>query len=131
MIATDWLELTNGCLCCSVKSDFVAALEGLLEQKRNKFDYILIETTGLANPGPVAASLWTDAELESAICLDAIVTVVDAKNILRHLELDKTGIVTETNEAQQQLAYADLVLLNKVIAGFVMGLSLMLDRSGE
>ena len=112
-MATDWLELTNGCLCCSVKSDFVAALEGLMQQRRDRFDYILIETTGLANPGPVATSLWTDAELESAICLDSIITVVDAKNILRHLEIEKTDLKV-TNEAQQQLAYADLILLNKV-----------------
>lgn len=83
MIATDWLELANGCLCCSVKSDFVAALEGLMERGRGRFDYVLVETTGLANPGPVATALWTDTELESSICLDAIVTVVDAKNIFR------------------------------------------------
>ena len=111
MIATDWLELSNGCLCCSVKSDFVSALEGLMGTRRDRFDYILIETTGLANPGPVAASLWTDTELESAIRLDSIITVVDAKNITRHLELDIYH--TQTNEAQQQLAYADLILLNK------------------
>lgn len=76
--AEEWVELANGCLCCSVKSDFVAALEGLM-LKRDKFDYILIETTGLADPGPVAAALWTDDELEAAVHLDAIVTVVDAK----------------------------------------------------
>ena len=79
--------------------------------RRDRFDYILIETTGLANPGPVAASLWTDTELESAIRLDSIITVVDAKNITRHLELDIYH--AQTNEAQQQLAYADMILLNK------------------
>lgn len=89
----------------------VKALESLMQQ-RSKFDYILIETTGLANPGPVAAALWTDAELESSICLDAIVTVVDSKNILRHLhEKRKHGIV---NEAQQQVAFADIILINKI-----------------
>lgn len=109
--ATDWLELANGCLCCSAKSDFVAALEGLMIQKRDRFDYILIETTGLADPGPVATSLWTDTALQASICLDAIVTIADAKNILRHLQTTQ-----ETSfEAQRQLAYADLVLLNKVI----------------
>lgn len=60
----EWVELTNGCLCCSVKDDFVNALESLMLQQ-TPFDYILIETTGLANPGPVASALWTDEELEA------------------------------------------------------------------
>jgi G3E family GTPase len=88
----------------------VQALEALMMQ-RERFDYVIIETTGLANPGPVAAALWTDAAIESSVCLDAIVTVVDAKNILRHLrEVRPAGAV---NEAQQQVAFADVVLLNK------------------
>lgn len=67
---------------------------------------------GLADPGPVAAALWTDAELGSAVCLDSIVTVVDARNIRRQLAEDRPqGAV---NEAQQQIAYADIILLNKV-----------------
>ena len=107
----DWVQLENGCICCSVKNDMVQALEGLLRQ-RDKFDYVIIETTGLANPGPVAAALWTDAQLESSICLDAIVTVVDAKNISRHFfEVLENGAV---NDAQQQVAFADIVLLNKI-----------------
>jgi len=107
----DWVQLENGCICCSVKNDMVQALEGLLLQ-RDKFDYIIIETTGLANPGPVAAALWTDAELESSICLDAIVTVVDSRNVLRHLKEERPDAVV--NEAQQQIAFADVVLLNKI-----------------
>ena len=63
----EWVELTNGCLCCSVKDDFVNALESLMLQQ-SAFDYILIETTGLANPGPVASALWTDEELEAGVC---------------------------------------------------------------
>lgn len=106
----DWVELNNGCLCCSVKNDLVAALESLMD-KKDKFDYILIETTGLANPGPVAAALWTDTELEAGVCLDGIVTVVDGRNIRQQL-LD--GDREEINDAQQQVAYADVVLLNKV-----------------
>mmetsp|Transcript_3340 Transcript_3340/g.8417 ORF Transcript_3340/g.8417 Transcript_3340/m.8417 type:complete len:549 (+) Transcript_3340:1-1647(+) len=107
----EWVELSNGCLCCSVKDNFVQALEALMG-KRNKFDYILIETTGLANPGPVATALWTDPELEAGVCLDAIVTVVDGHNIQRQLEAEKTdGAV---NEAQQQIAYADVVMMNKM-----------------
>ena len=83
-----------------------------LPQQRECFDYILIESTGLCNPGPVAAALWTDAELESGVCLDAIVTVADAKLIRRQLsEPRPEGAV---NEAQQQVAFADVVLLNKV-----------------
>lgn len=93
----------------------VKSLEALLQQ-RTKFDYIIIETTGLANPGPVAAALWTDEELESGLCLDAIVTVVDAVNIKRHIqetsEEDKSKKLT--NEAQRQIAFADVILLNKL-----------------
>jgi G3E family GTPase len=107
----DWVQLENGCICCSVKNDMVQALEGLLLQ-RDRFDYVIIETTGLANPGPVAAALWTDAELESSICLDAIVTVVDARNVLRHLNEERPD--GGVNEAQQQVAFADVVLLNKI-----------------
>jgi G3E family GTPase len=107
----DWVQLENGCICCSVKNDMVQALEGLLLQ-RDRFDYVIIETTGLANPGPVAAALWTDAELESSICLDAIVTVVDSRNVLRHLKEERPD--GSVNEAQQQIAFADIVLLNKI-----------------
>jgi G3E family GTPase len=60
----EWTELENGCICCSAKNDMVKALEALMQQ-RSRFDYVLIETTGLANPGPVAAALWTDEQLES------------------------------------------------------------------
>lgn len=109
---TDWVELENGCICCSVKNEMVKALESLLQQ-RTRFDYIIIETTGLANPGPVASALWTDAELESSLCLDAIVTVVDAVNISRHLDTPNAE-KGQANEAQRQLAYADIILLNKL-----------------
>ena len=68
---------------------------------------------GLADPGPVAAALWTDDELEAAVHLDAIVTVVDAKNIERQLQEPCSG--DAANEAQKQIAYADTVLLNKVV----------------
>lgn len=88
----------------------VQALESLLQQ-RDRFDYLLIETTGLANPGPVAAALWTDEELESSVCLDAIVTVVDAKHIAQQLSDPRPE--GSVNEAQQQVACADIVLLNK------------------
>jgi len=118
----EWLELANGCLCCSMKGELVAGLEGLLKQ-RHRFDYILIETSGLANPGPVAAALWTDAELEAGVQLDGIVTVADARHLPRQLAAAPAthedgsgggGGISGPNEAQQQLAYADVVLLNKV-----------------
>lgn len=108
----DWVELENGCICCSVKNEMVKALESLLQQ-RTRFDYIIIETTGLANPGPVAAALWTDAELESSLCLDAIVTVVDAVHIGKHIN-NLNEELGEANEAQRQIAFADVILLNKL-----------------
>ena len=67
----EWVELTNGCLCCSVKDDFVNALESLMLQQ-TPFDYILVETTGLADPGPVASALWTDDELEAGAYVRAM-----------------------------------------------------------
>eukprot|EP00210_Caulerpa_lentillifera_P001515 g1453.t1 len=111
---TDWLEFANGCICCSVKSDFVTGLEGLLQCGKNRFDYVFIETTGLANPGPIASALWTDVELESSVFLDSIITVVDSMNIVRQLNRMPVEGASRANEAQQQLAYADLILLNKV-----------------
>jgi G3E family GTPase len=107
----DWIQLENGCICCSVKNDMVKALESLLQQ-RQQFDYILIETTGLANPGPVAAALWTDPNLEAGVCLDSIVTVVDAKHIRK--QLDDPRPDGAVNEAQQQVAFADIIILNKI-----------------
>lgn len=107
----EWIELTNGCMCCSVKNDFVVALEALLGRK-DGFDYIVIETTGLANPGPIAAALWTDDEVEARVHLDSVVTVVDALNINRQLHEQRPG--GAVNEAQLQIAYADLVILNKL-----------------
>ena len=107
---SDWVELENGCICCSAKNDLVLSMERLLQQ-RDRFDYIIIEGTGLMDPGAVAAALWTDDEMQAgSICLDAIVTVVDAKNILKHLD-DARG---QSNHAQKQVAYADVLLLNKV-----------------
>ncbi|NXI52625.1 CBWD1 protein, partial [Chloroceryle aenea] len=106
----EWLELRNGCLCCSVKDNGVKAIENLM-QKRGKFDYILLETTGLADPGAVASMFWVDSELGSDIYLDGIVSVVDAKYGLKHLTEEKPdGLV---NEASRQVALADLIIINK------------------
>ena len=81
-LSGEWVELSNGCLCCSVKTEFVQAIEALMQQNQ-KPDYIVIETTGLADPGPVAAALWTDEEVEAGVQLDSIITVVDGINIDR------------------------------------------------
>ncbi|XP_013413592.1 COBW domain-containing protein 1 [Lingula anatina] len=106
----EWLELRNGCLCCSVKDNGVQAIENLMK-KKGKFDYILLETTGLADPGPIASMFWIDEELCSDIYLDGIVTVVDAKFCLQHLlEQKPDGVI---NEAVSQVALADVIIINK------------------
>lgn len=109
-VVEDWVELNNGCVCCTVKGSLVQAIEGLLEKRKQmgeKFDYILLETTGLADPGPVARELWVDDELveQDGAVLDSITTLVDASNIEKQLE--------ENKEARLQVAYADTILLNK------------------
>jgi len=107
----EWLELRNGCLCCSVKDNGVKAIENLMQQ-RGKFDYILLETTGLADPGPIAEIFWMDDELCSDLFLDAIVTVVDAKHCNQYLKEEKeAGLI---NECARQIALADLIILNKI-----------------
>ncbi|RZF41417.1 hypothetical protein LSTR_LSTR000131 [Laodelphax striatellus] len=85
----EWIELRNGCMCCSVKDNGVKAIENLMT-KRGKFDYILLETTGLADPGPIAKMFWLDEELGSDLYLDGIVTVIDSKNGLKQLMDEKT-----------------------------------------
>lgn len=97
------VELNNGCLCCRVRGDLVKSLANLF-QKQKRFDYVLIETTGLADPGPVAQT-FNMPELAKSLRLDAIVTVADAK----HLEKE----LTDAPEATAQIAFADVVLLNK------------------
>lgn len=102
---TDLVELPNGCVCCTVKDNLVKTLELLLD-KRQDLDYILIESSGMANPGPIATVFWLDDALESRLRLDGVVTLVDALHISQQLQ--------ETEEAEQQIAYADRVLLNKI-----------------
>ena len=106
----EWVELNNGCVCCTVKGSLVQTIDNLLEKRAStgrKFDFILLETTGLADPGPVAQELWVDDEIleEDGAVLDAVVTLVDASNIERQL--------SEGKEASLQIAYADTVVLNK------------------
>ena len=101
----DLVELPNGCICCTVKDSLVATLENLIAKRRD-LDYIIIEASGMANPGPIASVFWLDDALESRLKLDGIVALVDANNILRQLE--------STEEAGQQVAYADRILINKM-----------------
>ncbi len=96
--------MNNGCICCSVRGDLIRILGRLLKRK-DKLDGILIETTGLANPAPVAQTFFTDEEMKQSFRLDAIITVVDAKHVLQHLDSE--------DESVKQLAFADVILLNK------------------
>ena len=127
----EWISLANGCICCSVKDSGVAALESLVERQRD-FDYILLETTGVADPGNIAPMFWLDEGLGSSIYLDGIVTVVDAKNIEKSLdepapeELPAIASSPSSQEipphnhntpllttAHLQISHADILLLNK------------------
>jgi G3E family GTPase len=97
-------EMNNGCICCTVRGDLIRVLGNLMKRKE-KFDYIMIETTGLADPGPVAQTFFVDDEMQGKLALDAIVTVVDAKHVWQHLD--------ESDECKEQIAFADVILLNK------------------
>ncbi|CAN0870935.1 Zinc-regulated GTPase metalloprotein activator 1 [Linum grandiflorum] len=110
-LVEEWVELANGCICCTVKHSLVQALEQLVQMKQ-RLDHILIETTGLANPAPLASVLWLDDQLESSVKLDSIITVVDAKNLGFQLKQQKDS--SSFPEAVYQIAFADVVILNKV-----------------
>lgn len=104
-------EMNNGCICCTVRGDLIRILGNLADARIGKgdrkidFDRVLIETTGLADPAPVAQTFFVDEEMAKYFKLDAIVTVVDAKHAGQHLD--------EGHEAQEQVAFADVLLLNK------------------
>ncbi len=78
-------EMNNGCICCTVRGDLIRILGNLMKRK-DRFDYVMIETTGLADPGPVAQTFFADDEMRGKLALDAIVTVVDAKHIWQHID---------------------------------------------
>lgn len=137
----EWLDLGNGCLCCTVKDNGVLAIENLIENSRDRIDYILLETTGVADPAPIAEMFWLDDALASSVYIDGVVTVVDAKNIItclddvgghwhkaNHHVLKENGEDVDEKKVEEeqkrlnegmttahlQIALADVVLLNKV-----------------
>jgi len=98
-------EMNNGCICCTVRGDLIRILSGLMK-RRDRFDGIIVETTGLADPAPVAQTFFVDEDVKRATRLDSIVTVVDAKHLAARLG--------DTKEASGQIAFADLIVLNKM-----------------
>jgi G3E family GTPase len=110
-VADGFFELPNGCLCCSMKDSLVLTLQRLMEV-REKFDYILVETSGLADPGPVAGIFWSDLGDDATMMLDGIITLIDARNFEADLGRSRTdGAV---NEVERQVACSDVLLVNKV-----------------
>ncbi|KAL5501609.1 hypothetical protein ACEPAH_8869 [Sanghuangporus vaninii] len=116
-LSQEFLELPNGCLCCSIKDTGLAAIEKLME-KKGAFDYILLETTGLADPGPIAAMFWQNEEYASDlgkdIYLDGVVCVMDA--IFGEQQMDEDQADAEEGISLRQIAAADAILLNKTDA---------------
>ena len=105
------IEVMNGCICCTVRGDLTELLDKMYDRIRD-FDGVLIETTGLADPAPVAQTFFVDDRVVERYKLDGIVTVVDAKHIIQHLDEEKPDDVE--NEAVEQIAFADRILLNKI-----------------
>ncbi len=96
-------EMNNGCICCTVRGDLIRMIDNLMK-RRDRFDHLVIETTGLADPAPVIQTFFMDDAVKELTALDAVVTVVDAKHIAQHWDAD---------EAIEQIAFADVILLNK------------------
>jgi G3E family GTPase len=97
-------EMNNGCICCTVRGDLIRILDGLMKRK-GKFDAIIVETTGLADPAPVAQTFFMDQDVSDTARLDAVVTVADAKWLSDRLK--------DAPEAKNQIAFADVIILNK------------------
>jgi len=138
----DLIELPNGCICCTVKDTLVETLEKLIEAKKDELDYIIIECSGMANPGPIASIFWLDDALESRLTLDGIITCVDARNLRmqlvetssqfqaqnkNYIDCDDDNDDNDENykqydgegdiggdEAAQQIAFADRIIINKI-----------------
>jgi G3E family GTPase len=98
-------EMNNGCICCTVRGDLIRIL-GDLAQRKDKFDLVILETTGLADPGPVAQTFFVDEATREQYELDGIITLVDAKHVHTHLD-------DNTDEVMAQVAFADRIIINK------------------
>ncbi len=98
-------EMNNGCICCNIRGDLLRVL-GNLMKRRDKFDHLVIETTGMADPGPVAQTFFMDDEIRENYHLDGVVTLVDAKHVLLHID--------DGGDIEEQVAFANVVLLNKM-----------------
>ena len=105
------IEVMNGCICCTVRGDLTDLLKNMHERIKD-FDGVLIETTGLADPAPVAQTFFVDDDIVSKYKLDGIITVADAKHITQHLDEEKPEGVE--NESVEQIAFADRIMLNKI-----------------
>ncbi len=102
-------EMNNGCVCCTVRGDLIRVLAGLMRRQtasRRAFDAIIVETTGLADPGPVAQTFFVDEDVRAKTRLDSVTTVVDARHVLLRL--------ADSREAREQVAFADQIVLNKI-----------------
>ena len=105
----DVFEMNNGCVCCTVRGDLIRVVSGLMKRQRPgkpAFDAIIVETTGLADPGPVAQTFFVDEDVKAKTQLDSVTTLVDAKHVMARLD--------DSKEAREQVAFADRIILNKV-----------------
>ncbi|MDP3399693.1 MAG: GTP-binding protein, partial [Brevundimonas sp.] len=104
----DVFEMNNGCVCCTVRGDLIRVVQGLMKRQRPgkpAFDAIIVETTGLADPGPVAQTFFVDDDVREKTVLDSVTTLVDAKHVMARLD--------DSKEAREQVAFADQIILNK------------------
>ena len=104
----DVFEMNNGCVCCTVRGDLIRVVNGLMKRQRPgkpAFDAIIVETTGLADPGPVAQTFFVDDEVKARTVLDSVTALVDAKHVMARLD--------DSKEAREQVAFADRIILNK------------------
>ena len=105
----DVFEMNNGCVCCTVRGDLIRVVSGLMKRQRPgkpAFDAIIVETTGLADPGPVAQTFFVDDDVKAKTVLDSVTALVDAKHVMARLD--------DSKEAREQVAFADRIILNKV-----------------
>eukprot|EP01038_Epipyxis_sp_PR26KG_P009935 gene9935-13365_t len=105
---SDFFELPNGCICCTIKDNLISTLEQLVIHK-DRFDYLIIETTGLANPGPVISAFWTDDGMNSCLHLDGVICVIDSSNILKYLTTEEIS-----DDVRKQICFSDRILINKI-----------------